>query len=56
MIGSFYSGEAKEWNAKEGTAKGFAGQCSGRTIQESFFHSLEMLQIAYIHDKKSASK
>lgn len=51
MIGSFYPGQAKEGNAKEGNAKGFAGQCSGSTMWESFFHSLEVLQIAYIHEK-----
>lgn len=51
MIGSFYSGEAKEWNAKERNAKGFAGQCFGRTTWESLFCSLEMLYVAYIHEK-----
>lgn len=38
MIGNFYSGETKEWNAK-----GFAGQCFARTILENLFCSLEML-------------
>lgn len=43
MIGNFYLGETKEWNAKERNAKGFSGQCFARSILESLFHSLEML-------------